>query len=134
MDVGTNLHLLKSEPLARPGRPVVQTPRPVVPAEVSPKRTIDSLSEDLSISSERSVKTLEENRAALQEAIEELRKASEISGRELGFRVDNVTNRSIVTVSDVKSGEVIRQIPAEVVIRVARSIEQLKGLLFDKSL
>jgi len=31
----------------------------------------------------------------------------------------------------VNSGEVIRQIPTEVVVRVAHNIEKLKGLLFD---
>jgi flagellar protein FlaG len=94
---------------------------------------VNRVAKELGVSTERSAQTLEENRAALQKAIEELRAASRLSGRELGFRVDEAIDRSIVTVSDAKSGKVIRQIPEEVVVRVAQSIEQLKGLLFDDS-
>ena len=134
MDAGAPLQSLKSEPLARLGKPAAQAkPQADVPAINASKLAISRVSEDLNTSSERSAKTLEENRIALQKAIEELRAASKISGRELGFRVDNTTDRSIVTVSDAKSGKVIRQIPEEVVLRVAQSIEQLKGLLFDDS-
>ena len=134
MDAGAPLQSPKSEPLARSGKPAAQAnPQADAPAINASKVAISRVSEDLNTSSERSAKTLEENRIALQKAIEELRAASKISGRELGFRVDNTTDRSIVTVSDAKSGKVIRQIPEEVVLRVAQSIEQLKGLLFDDS-
>jgi flagellar protein FlaG len=40
----------------------------------------------------------------------------------------------VITVTDKDTGEVIRQIPTEVVVRVAHSIEKMKGLLFDQSL
>jgi uncharacterized FlaG/YvyC family protein len=36
-----------------------------------------------------------------------------------------------VTVTNKETGEVIRQIPNEVVIRLARSIEDTKGLLLN---
>jgi len=39
-----------------------------------------------------------------------------------------------VTVSNLETGQVIRQIPDEVVVRVAHSIEKMKGLLFDGKL
>lgn len=44
------------------------------------------------------------------------------SGRELDFRVDADTNRTVVTVRDQTTGEVIRQIPSEEVLRIARSL------------
>jgi flagellar protein FlaG len=55
------------------------------------------------------------------------------SGRALGFRLDSVLNRPVVTVTNQSTGEVVRQIPTEVVVRVAHSIEALKGLIFDKA-
>jgi len=36
-----------------------------------------------------------------------------------------------VTVTSLSTGEVIRQIPNEVVVRVAHSIEKIKGLLLN---
>ena len=67
----------------------------------------------------------------LSEVIEDLNQRIESLGRNLGFRIDDKVNRSIVTVVNRDTGEVVRQIPTEVVIRVAHSIEDLKGLLFD---
>jgi flagellar protein FlaG len=44
------------------------------------------------------------------------------SGRELDFHVDVDTKRMVVTVRDPTTGEVIRQIPSEEVLRIARSL------------
>jgi flagellar protein FlaG len=136
MDAGAPLQSPKIEPLARASRPAAQgvgQGKASASVEAPPQTSVNRVAKELGVSTERSAQTLEENRAALQKAIEELRAASRLSGRELGFRVDEAIDRSIVTVSDAKSGKVIRQIPEEVVVRVAQSIEQLKGLLFDDS-
>jgi len=74
------------------------------------------------------------NQEELKAAIEELKQLSNDAGRNLGFSVDQVMNRPVVVVSDKDSGKVVRQIPAEVVVKVAHSIEQMKGILFDETL
>jgi flagellar protein FlaG len=68
----------------------------------------------------------------LKQAIEQLNKELADSGRSLGIRMDDVLNTPVVTVKSTKTGEVIRQIPSEAVIRVAHTFEQLKGLLVDE--
>ncbi|MFN3165228.1 MAG: flagellar protein FlaG, partial [Pseudohongiellaceae bacterium] len=59
--------------------------------------------------------------------------------RELNFSVDEDLNRSIVTVLDEETGEVIRQIPTEEMLQLARHIAEsedsgeqqpAKGILF----
>lgn len=70
----------------------------------------------------------------LEKIVSELNEQFADSGRNLGFRVDSVMNRPVVTVLNQASGEVVRQIPSEVVVRVAHSIEALKGLIFDQSI
>ena len=53
--------------------------------------------------------------------------------RDLQFRVDEDLNRVVVSVVDPESGEVIRQIPGEEVIAVARSLEKMQqGLLLNQ--
>jgi len=52
----------------------------------------------------------------------------------LGFTIDRKINAHIVTVTDLNTGKVIRQIPDEVVVRVARNLADFKGLLMDKKL
>jgi flagellar protein FlaG len=68
----------------------------------------------------------------LKQAIEQLNKELADSGRSLGIRMDDVLNTPVVTVKSTKTGEVIRQIPSEAVIKVAHTFEQLKGLLVDE--
>jgi len=70
-------------------------------------------------------------RENLQAAIEHLNKQLASSGRSLGFSMDSVVNCPVVTVRSTQTGEVIRQIPSEAVIRVAHTLDQLKGLLHD---
>jgi flagellar protein FlaG len=42
-----------------------------------------------------------------------------------------VANKVVVTVKSRESGEVVRQIPSEVALRVAHNLEDMKGLLQD---
>lgn len=67
----------------------------------------------------------------LQEAVKMLNDQMASTKRGLGFRVDEALNGPIVTVTSLSTGEVIRQIPNEVVVRVAHSIEKIKGLLLN---
>lgn len=71
--------------------------------------------------------------ANIKEAIEHLNKQMGSSGRSLGFAMDEVMRMPVVTVKDTRSGEVIRQIPSESVVRVAHVLDDLKGLLYDQS-
>ncbi len=71
---------------------------------------------------------LQEN---LREAVDQLNKQLASSGRSLGFSFDDVLNAPVVTVKSTATGEVIRQIPSEAVLRVAHTFDALKGLLHD---
>ena len=55
------------------------------------------------------------------------------SGTGLGFSVDKVANRTVVTVRNAQSGETVRQIPSEDFLKMARNIEELKGILYNKA-
>lgn len=70
----------------------------------------------------------------LQEAVAELNKQMEHTGVSLGFSIDESIGRSIVKVVNKDTGELVRQIPSEDVVRVAHSIESLKGILYNKSI
>ena len=72
-----------------------------------------------------------EARRTLQETSEKLNQQLAKNGRDLSFSVDDVANRVVLTVKN-REGEVVRQIPNEVVLRVAHNIEEMKGLLQDE--
>lgn len=83
---------------------------------------------------EKSTSQLDNSRKELEQAVQELKRTADTAGRSLGFRIDPAVSGTIVTVSNLETGQVIRQIPDEVVVRVAHSIEKMKGLLFDGKL
>ena len=76
----------------------------------------------------------DEMRANLEAAIEKLNEQVERNGRGLNFSIDEKLNRPIITVRSTATGEVVRTIPNEVVIKVAHNIEDIKGLLMDHKL
>jgi flagellar protein FlaG len=74
----------------------------------------------------------EEMMQNLREALDSLNEQAKKNGRGLNFSVDEKLNRHIITVRNTQSGEVVRQIPTEVAIKVAHNIEDIKGLLLDE--
>jgi flagellar protein FlaG len=76
----------------------------------------------------------EELRRHLQEAVSRLNEQMQRTSRDLSFSIDDRINRTIITVKNLQTGEVVRQIPTEEVVRLAHSIEDMKGVLFNKML
>jgi len=72
-----------------------------------------------------------ETRRSLQEATEQLNKQMQRNSRDLSFSVDDVANKIVLTVKN-REGDVVRQIPSEVALRVAHSLDDVKGLLQDE--
>lgn len=66
-------------------------------------------------------------------AIELINKKMQTSGQALNFAYDDVTDYTIITVKNSHTGEVVRQLPSEVALRIAHNIESFKGFLLDKS-
>ena len=72
-----------------------------------------------------------EIRQNLQEAVNMLNQQVASTKRGLGFQIDEAVGGPVVTVRSADTGEVVRQIPNEVVVRVAHNIEKMKGLLLN---
>ena len=78
----------------------------------------------------------------MTEALADVQKyADKVSGRALQFSIDDVLQRSVITVLEVGTDKVVRQIPSEEFVAVAKFLrsqtadtefnEAIKGLLFD---
>lgn len=72
------------------------------------------------------------SRPELQQAVDELRRKAQAFAPSLRFSVDHDTGRTVVRVTDANTQEVIRQIPAEEVLKLAKEIDRMQGLLFHK--
>jgi flagellar protein FlaG len=75
-----------------------------------------------------------QERAKLQQAVDQLNSQMKEKNRDLSFNLDERVNRTIITVKKMETGEVVRQIPTEEVLKMAHSIEDMKGLLFNEVL
>ena len=71
-------------------------------------------------------KDVERNGEQLDEAIAKVESFLKVQNRDLAFSIDEETNRSVVTVKDSQSGDVIRQIPSEEVLKLAERIQELQ--------
>src|SRR6056300_1615004 len=60
----------------------------------------------------------------LDKAVQDLQAYVDGLGRDLSFRRDESIDRSIITVRDANTNQLVRQIPAEEVVEIARQIKQ----------
>jgi len=121
-------------------KPVINLPggngapaRTPAPVPMPRNDAIASNFSEINNNNKKSVDTLMNNRKEIDNALAELKKLADNSGRTLGFSRDPAVSGPVITVTDSQTGKVVRQIPFEVVVRVAHSIEKMKGLLFDKT-
>ncbi|MDA8094521.1 MAG: flagellar protein FlaG [Betaproteobacteria bacterium] len=68
---------------------------------------------------------------AIQQSVAQINQAVESYSLNFQFSVDKTTGISVVKVIDPQTKQVIRQIPPEQTIEIAKSLDQLKGLLLQ---
>jgi len=72
-----------------------------------------------------------ESNGAVRAAAKQIDSYLRSTGRQLEFRVDDATGRTVVTVRMSATGEVIRQIPNDEVLELARHIDSGSHALLD---
>lgn len=65
----------------------------------------------------------------VRQALQEIQRVVEPVAQNLQFMVDKETGKTVVRVVDATTQEVIRQIPTEEVLSIAKAIDRLQGLL-----
>ena len=81
----------------------------------------------VSITPQEGVARMEIVRNDLEQALQSLNTATN-----LNFSVDEASNRFVVRVTEPNSGSIIFEVPSEAILRVAKNIEVMKGIIFDK--
>ncbi len=70
-----------------------------------------------------------QDKDSVHQAVETIQKVVETMTRDLQFSIDEELKRTVIKVVDTNTDEVIRQIPAQEVLDIARSLNKLQGLL-----
>ncbi|MCG5528804.1 MULTISPECIES: flagellar protein FlaG [Halorhodospira] len=72
-----------------------------------------------------------EDPQALARAVERMEQFMQRVGRDLEFRVDDNTGKTVVTVYVRGTDDVVRQIPPEEMLAIAARMREVQGLLFN---
>ncbi len=67
----------------------------------------------------------------LESSVSQLKDLVQSVQRDLQFSIDDFSGKTVITVLDSKTEEIIRQIPSEEVLALAKSIDSMKGVLFS---
>ncbi len=69
----------------------------------------------------------------VQKAVEAMKQLIESKApNSLSFAIDDSTGKTVIRISDAQTGEMIRQIPSEEMLEIARSLDKLQGLLLQQ--
>ena len=122
---GVQAAVKKSELFTRPKEPVeIQGPKAPEPIEQT-RELMDKAASAMELAADS------HSPERLAELVDMLQKAIPAKSNSLRFRIDEVLDRPVVSVIDEKSGELIRQLPSDEVIRAAHNIEKMRGFIFD---
>ena len=109
----------------RPPSPDIVLKRPEIKADLTPK-VVAPKPIEIKFDQAQATKNL-------KEAVSLLNKQMADTGRGLGFSYDESKASAVIKVSDINTGEVVRQIPSEDVLRIAHKIDDLKGILYNRA-
>lgn len=72
-----------------------------------------------------------EARDALDQALSQIREFVEIAASDIDFSIDEKSGEMVVKIIDRATEEVIRQIPPEEMLEIARALDRLQGLFLQ---
>jgi flagellar protein FlaG len=120
-----------------PAKPAVDSPKVQVSVASNGVKPVDALVRKADIvpikKADLAVDPIEMQQK-LKKILEEANQHMANSKVQLGFSMNQAIDGPVITVKNLQSGEVVRTIPSEVVIKVAQNIDSLKGVLFNQKL
>lgn len=103
----------------------------ITPVKPEPSISAEDVGRAAAARKGESIQQINETIKQLDDAIEELNATVKQVPTSLHFSIDDTSNRFVVQVTDTNTGEIIRKVPGDAILRIAKQIESLKGVLFD---
>lgn len=72
-----------------------------------------------------------ESEEQIKQAVQKIQGTVDNLAQNLRFSIDEETGKTIIKVMDAHTDEIIRQIPTEEAIEIARTLDKVQGLLFN---
>ena len=123
---------------------IVQTNRSEVPVGQAPDRKIGSgvalKTDSVTVSQVASVEikkidvveSSQPSREAIAKAANDIQNFVKDMGRNLNFSIDKTTGYNVVQVINPETNEVIRQLPSEELLKIARNMQDLGSVLVNQ--
>lgn len=73
----------------------------------------------------------EDAKRPVEQAVKDINEFFQNIRRTLEFKLDQDSGRMVVQIKDAETKQVIRQIPEEYVLKLAKQLDEVKGLLFE---
>lgn len=96
------------------------------------KASSQDVSKELASRRGESMVQISDNAAAIHKSMEALNAAVKKVPTALHFSRDESSRRFVVQVTDTNTGEVIRKLPGDAVLRMSQQLDSLRGVLFDE--
>ncbi|KZX74942.1 hypothetical protein A3715_14930 [Oleiphilus sp. HI0009] len=112
-----DVKLVNTEFALRQGASEVTLPAKTTAGDSAPNRQADEIASELTDVAEQGAEQVEQAVANLNEYVQSVQ-------RDLQFRLDDTSGKTVITVYDRSTEEVVRQIPDDVAIRLARDLQQ----------
>ncbi|MFK3791304.1 flagellar protein FlaG [Pseudomonas piscis] len=125
MDMSVKLNL--SYPVAKSATPVVDKPVEKPREDLS----VVHAAPEVAVTTQGSKKEAQAEQEKLKMAVQEIEKFVQSVKRNLEFSIDEPSGKVVVKVIASDSGEVVRQIPNEEVLKLANSLNDASSLLFS---
>ena len=100
------------------------SPAPQLPAQADRVREAAAV--------DREKKTAAASSAQVSDAVAEINQSLKLASIGVQFEFDKEAHTMVTKVIDVESGEVIRQMPSEEVVRFSKALGKLQGLLVSQ--
>ena len=128
VNIGANIPAPVIQPKAAPAAPRVFAPS----KSPDPKDSAAAMSKVADQRKSESINEITEMASEIREAIAAINEAVKKVPTSLDFSVDEASKRFVVQVTDKNTGELIRKLPGDAVLRIARQLESMKGIVFDQ--
>lgn len=121
-------------PQAANARASAASPRPTSPDSANTpaplSATLNVVKPEQEADSARS--TAQPSREQIDQAMQQMQEALPPVARNLQFSIDEETGRTVVKVIDPSTKEVIRQMPSEELLSIAKALDSMRGLLIKQ--
>ena len=128
VNTGANIAPPVVQPKATPKKPEVAAPS----KGGDTRDSAEAMSKAADQRKSQSMNEIAEMAAEIREAVAAINEAVKKVPTSLDFSVDEASKRFVVQVTDKNTGELIRKLPGDAVLRIARQLESMKGVVFDQ--